>query len=109
EQHDGVESQRARDGRALLLTTRERRRLVLRSPAEANAGKQFLCADTRPTILPAGDAQRHHHVLERGKLTKQMMKLEYESHRAISQRRQILVGPAGQRLAVDSDVASRWL
>ncbi len=62
------------------------------SPPDSSAGRWFMRRRARraraaprarsraSAVRPPGDAQRHHHVLQRGELAQQMMKLEHEPH-----------------------------
>ena len=56
---------------------------------------------------PAGDQQRHHHVLERGELAQQVMELEHEADRAVPDLRQAPRSPACTALARDANFARR--
>ena len=52
---------------------------------------QLSGARSSASVVPSGNTQRHHHVLERGKLAQEMMELKHESDRTIPERRQRVV------------------
>ena len=74
---------------------------------QADAREQFLRARARRRRLTPGDAQRHHHVLERGELAQQVMELEHESDGAIANGRELVVASGSRASARRSTTSPR--
>src|SRR6478672_2194059 len=107
EQHRRIVRQRASNCRALLLSTGERSGPMLHPAPKANALEQRHRPLLRLFVLYPTNPQWHHHVLERGELAQEMVELEHESDRAVSQRGDRIVGQVADRLAVDQHLAGR--
>ena len=84
-------------------------RTVVHTCRKSHARQQFRCATSRNFVGPIGDSQRHHHVLKCRELAKQMMKLEHEAHRSVSERSELLFIEAVYWLAADDHIPARRL
>ena len=101
----GLAGEGARDGDPLLFAARELLRVVRRALRESDAREPV--PRLRRGIRRAGELQREHHVLERGQRREQLERLEDETEQALPHRGARVLVEAGQRVAVEPDVAAR--
>src|SRR5438128_1526352 len=80
-----VHRQRAGDRRALLLSARKLTRTMRHPRAQPDPREQLRGTTPRHRLRTPRDSKRHHHVLERGKLAQQVMKLEDEPNGAVAE------------------------
>ena len=84
----GCKSPRNRD--ALLFSTGKLSGAVGRPIVEADLRKQVPRSVLRSRSWPSGDQTRHHHILQRRKLSKEVVELEDEPHAAVSHPREFI-------------------
>ena len=79
---------------------------MIHAPAEAHPRKKLLCpAPCFRNCFPR-DPERHHHVLERGELAKEVVKLKYETHRTVAKRSELLVIQPVDGLTTDDHITA---
>ena len=89
-----VESDRAGDGDALLLSAAEVAGAVPHPVLQTDPLQQFLGALARLPAVHACRVHRHHHVLDRGQAGQQVERLEHDPDRAAPVHRQLAGGRA---------------
>ena len=85
-------NQRAGDGDAGPLTTREFRRAMLQSRGETDAVEQFLSAGNERGRRPPFGQRRHQHVFNHGQLRQQVMLLKHEANVLAAKVRELTLG-----------------
>src|SRR5436190_8567793 len=98
EQDRGLVGEGARDRHALLLASRELRRIVMAPRPEADLGQELIGADAR--IGLPGDLERHAHVLPRGQRGQQVKELEDEADALAAEPRELVFRQRGDVGAV---------
>src|ERR1019366_1104813 len=83
-----LEEERAGEGYALLLASRELARPVLDALLEPDLLEESVGARLELALRFALHEPRHEHVLERGELGEQMVELEHEANRSVPQLRE---------------------
>jgi hypothetical protein len=89
QQRLGCKSPRNRD--ALLFSTGKLSRAMGRPVVEADLRKQVPRSLVRRRSQPSGNQTRHHHILQRCKLSKEVVELEDEPHSAVSHSRKFIL------------------
>src|SRR4051812_47201594 len=79
---------------------------MLHAAAEADTLEKRPGALLRLPFLHPTNTEGHHHVLERGELAQEMMKLEHETDRAVPQGGDRVVLQLVDRSRVDQDLAA---
>ena len=100
-----LEDQRARQGHALLLAARELAGAVGGALLEAHFVEQRSREPLHLALRPPLDQTRHHHVFQGVELRQEVVELEDEADRAVSQVRQAGAGQRGELLAGEADGA----
>jgi hypothetical protein len=104
-----IHGQSARDRCPLLLAAGKLPGTVRHSRTQADPCQQLGCSASRIHFGPTSDPERHHHVLQRREFAQEMMKLEYEAHRPISELAELGLIPAVHRLSSYYNIAARGL
>ena len=107
EQDRRIDRQRARDRDALALAARQLVGQVLQAVAELDERQQLARALVDLSARPAAQVQRQADVLEARQRRQQVEELEDEADLVAPHARQLVVGQAGERFAVDADLAGR--
>ena len=105
EQDRRIDRQRARDRDALALAAGQLLRQVLQAVAELHQSQQLARALVDLLARPAAQVQRQADVLEARQRRQQVEELKDEADLVAPDARQLVVGQAGERLAVDADLA----
>src|SRR5437764_6642866 len=92
QQNRRIDREGARHGGALLLATRKFGGSMTHPPCQPYTAQQLFCAPSCSLRLPATDAERHHHILQRAELSQQMVKLKDESNAPVTKDRKLLIG-----------------
>ena len=104
-----VDRQRARNGDALPLAARQLLgQMVRRAAPSWTSVSSSRGALVHLAARPAAQVQRQADVLETGQRRQQVEELKDEADLVAPQPRQVIVGEAAERLAVDATRAPRW-
>ena len=105
EDHQGVVDQRTGDRHTLLLTTGELCRLVLPALGQSHHVEQLFRLLFRCGVTHVAYQRGDHHVLQRGELGQQLMKLKDESDMLVAEVGELLLVQQSQLIVVNEDPA----